>query len=545
MATDRPIQPFLQGNWRGGINTSLPPNEISDDEAADILNYEVDWDGNLVVRNGVTQHSDQSYSTRLTSAHTAVYEGGQEFIVYTTDNDLFRVNLDGSGTTSIGGALTLPTNTFWQWKNFENLAIGVNRATSGDNPVKVNSAGAAAALGGSPPKAKFIEVWNNRVWVVSATEPNQVRCSALGLPETWATGPNAGDPAAYDVDPGDGDEITGLIAFKKRLFVFKRKRIFVIQAHTAPAEDKNNLEVELFNANIGCVSAHTIQAVLDDVLFLAEGGVASLTSAEIVADFRSALVSRKVSEIGKIKKVSDEFATLVLDDVSQYWLAVPAALSVTGFNVVYVLDYTDLAAGAVRWVRFDGKVWGSAYTSFVGASNKTYIVGGQASGSSFRLYRYQPRDVLGAFSDDGAAYGKFLKTKAYDLGSPLFRKHFWKWGFGFRLINSPVAVSIAYAFDQSAVRNGAYGFNLVGDTGGSLWDVMDWGDDWAGAPEQVDRDVVRDFHKIKPGPPMVVIGQDAQNVQFVVSNGQAGQAFLIKDFILFYSLVSELGVSEV
>ena len=76
MATDRPIQQFRQGNWRGGINTSLPPNEIADDEAVDILNLELDWDGNLVSRNGVVKHqTSESYSTRITSLHDAVYEG--------------------------------------------------------------------------------------------------------------------------------------------------------------------------------------------------------------------------------------------------------------------------------------------------------------------------------------------------------------------------------------------------------------------------------------------------------------------------------------
>jgi hypothetical protein len=345
VATDRPIQQFVQGNWRGGINTSLPPNELADDEAVDILNLETDWDGNLVSRNGVTKHqTSDTYASRITSLHDAVYEGGQEFILYTTGSSLFKVNTDGTGTTDITGSLTLPTNTFWQWRNFGSFAIGVNRATSGDNPVKVNSSGTASALGGSPPKARYIEVWNNRVWVVSSTAPNQVRASALGLPEDW-TATGAAGAIAIDVDPGDGDEITGLLAFKGRLFVFKRKRIFVISAAAQPVTDPNNLKVDVFNKNIGCVSAYTIQPVLDDVLFLAEGGVASLTSAEIVADFRSALVSRKVKEIGRIKKTSNEFASMVLDDVSQYWLSVPANLSVTASPVVYVLDYTDLAQG--------------------------------------------------------------------------------------------------------------------------------------------------------------------------------------------------------
>jgi hypothetical protein len=248
-----------------------------------------------------------------------------------------------------------------------------------------------------------------------------------------------------------------------------------------------------------------------------------------------------VKEIGRVKKVSDEFASMVLDDISQYWLSVPANLSVTGGPAVYVLDYADLPRGIVRWCRFDGKVCGTAYTSFIGAAGNVYLVGGQESATVFRLYRYAPRDPLGTFSDDGAAYTKLLKTKAYDLNATLFRKHFWKWGFGFRLINSPVAVTIQYLFDLNLGRSGSYGFNLTAATGLSLWDVMLWGDNWATAAEPADVDVTRDFHKVKNGIP---IGQDAQNVTFIVSNSQAGQAFIVKDFVLFYSFVTELGVTE-
>src|SRR5262245_1379401 len=533
------VQQLNVPNFRGGINTALPANEIQDNEIVDALNFEYDWDGNLVVRNGVDPFNAEDYATRITSLHYFTTESGAAYVLYTNANDLYRADPDGTNVTDITSTLTLPNNTFWQWRTFQGIAIGVNQATSGDNPVKVDNTGAAAALGGTPPKAKFIEVWNNRIWVVSASEPNQVRACQLGDPEDW-TDTGADGAVSIDIDNDDGDEITGLIAFKERLFVLKRERIFVIQpiSSSAPNTDPENLEVKLFSGNVGCVSAYTVQTVLDDVLFLAEGGVASLTSAQIVADFKSALISKNVAEIARIKKISDEFASMVLDDASQYWLSIPAALSPTSANIVYVLDYTDLAQGQVRWSRFDGLVAGTAYTSFIDSDTKVYLVAGMKATGDFRIFNYVSQDVDSAYDDDGVAYTKQLITKAYDGNNPLFHKHWFKWGLGFELISTPISINLEYKFDNNFAKTGSYGFTLTGVQSGSLWGGFNWGSGSWGAQNVMDFAVWRSFLTKS-------FGQKSQFVQIKLTNTLISQAFSIKHLTLLYAIENQVGVTAV
>src|SRR5262249_49698805 len=256
-------------------------------------------------RTGITQLFATTFANRITSLHYFTAETGEVGILYTTANQLRKVGTNGSGDTNITGALTLPNDTYWQWRTFTNLAIGVNKATTGDNPVKVNTSGVAAALTGTPPKAKYIEVWNERVWIVSATEPNRVWGSSLGNAEDWTTTTDAGR-IFLDVDAADGDLITGLFATREALYVFKKKRIFKIvpiSASLAPTL-ASNLKVVVHAQTIGCVSPYSIFPLLNDVAFLSEQGLAALSLSAVFDDFRTALYSRKVAEIARTPKAT-------------------------------------------------------------------------------------------------------------------------------------------------------------------------------------------------------------------------------------------------
>lgn len=532
------IQPFLQPSWEGGINTSKPPTEIDNSEAVDILNLQLDPSDNLVSRLGVVKFHSTGYTDRITSLHHYISESGTSLILYTLGTKLFKANTDGTGVTEITGSLTLPSNKFSQWRTFGGLAIGVNGATSGDNPVKVTSAGTAAALGGTPPKAKYIEIWNNRVWLVSATAPNQIRASALGLPEDWTTTGAAGT-ISLDIDPDDGDRITGIIAFKGRLFVFKRKKIYVVTQGGDPFTlDGGKIVRDIFNSNIGCVSGYTIQTVLDDVLFLSEGGVASLRTAEVVAEFRSALVSRKVSEIAQISKIHDEIASYVLDDVSQYWLSIPDDLSPTNVPVVYVFDYKTLLEQQLRWVRFDGLVCGTAFTSLVSSTGKNYLIAAKKGTQNF-IFKYVPETSAPVYTDDGDAYTKILRTKAYTQGLPLIRKQHHEWTVGFGLITAMVSVTVQYILDLNSNKSETYAFGLAAGVVNALYDVglydVDLYDTETGS---IDVDVRRIFKASN-------VGNMSQNVTFVISGSTAGQAFSVKNLQMLYSVLSGIGVSEV
>lgn len=539
------VQPLSVPDWGLGIITSQPATEIPDNAAQDILNLEHDDNGNLATRCGPTQLFATTFANRITSAHYFTAETGEVGILYTTGAQLRLVETNGTGDTNLTGALTLPNDTFWQWVTFGGLAIGVNKATSGDNPVKVSTGGVAAALGGTPPKAKYIEVWNSRVWVVSATEPNQVWGSKLGDPENWTDTTDAGR-VKLDVDPNDGDQITGLFATREALYVFKKKRIYKIIPISAVAAPTlaSNLKVDIHAQSVGCVSPYSIKPILDDVVFLSEQGLLSLALVQTAEDFRTEAYSRKIAEITKFPKSTEEIPAFIFDNAAQYWLSVPSTVSTRQVNEAFVLDYLRIdqrdegGRALVRWTRFDGLAAFTAATSFPGGTGKVYVLGAKNAAGTHQLFTYKPKVTAGPFSDNGVAYAKRLKTKAYTVGMPLLRKWWKKWSAGIGLLSNNAQVAVQYFFDDNLNRGGSYSFNLAGTGQGALWDQALWDVASWDSAVTVPKDIVRRFLSNNSG-------QKSQDVTFIISNGQNNEGIVIKDFMLFYSPLSERGVSDV
>lgn len=531
------VRPFQIPNWSLGINTAKDKTEIEDNEAQDILNFEFDASDNLATRAGIVALFSNTFVSRITSLHYFTTDSGEVGVLFTNGSKVWIGQTNGTGVTDLTGALTLPSDTFWQWVTFGGIAIGVNKATSGDNPIKVNTSSVASALGGTPPKGKYITVWNNRVWIVSASAPNQIRACALNTPEDWTTAGDAGT-IALDVNPNDGDEITGLHATRETLYVFKRKKTFKIVPinENAAATLASNLQVKI-HSNIGCVAANTIQPVLDDAVFLSDLGLASLKLSEQVEDFRTALFSRNVREIQDTPKTTTDFGGVVIDNATQYWLSIPANVSLTGSAQTYVMDYSKVTEGGIiRWTRFDGLAAGSVFTSWVDSTGKIYALGA-FNGTNYKIYTYRARDTNRAFSDAGAAYTKQLITKALSQGAPLIRKEYYKWGFGLSLMSTTAQVAIQYYFDSISTKGGSYSTVLSGSAAGARWDTAIWDTDLWDSAQQFDQDIIRRVRDNSSG-------RRGQTITFKLTNAQDIEAVAVKDFILWASLLTEKGVSE-
>lgn len=531
------VRPLRVPDWSLGINTAKPSTEIEDNEVQDLLNLEFDDNGNLSARRGAAQLLSNTFANRITSLHYFTTESGEVGVLFTTGTTLQIVETNGTGLTNLTGSLTLPNDTFWQWVTFQGIAIGCNKATSGDNPVKVNAAGAASALGGSPPKARYIEVWNNRVWVASAAEPNQVRACALGNPEDW-TSTGAAGAISIDIDPDDGDQIMGLFATKEALYVFKRKRIYTITASVQPNTDPANLSVDIFTSLIGCASPYSIRQVVNDVLFLSDQGVASLALVATAENFRTAFYSRNVKEITNFPKATEEIPAALIDTGAQYWLSLPATVSPTGKPVAYVMDYLKVDQGFVRWTRFDSRVAGTAYTNFLDSSGKVYLIGAPNGAGAHQIYKYQPRAPLGVFSDNGASYVKSLKTKSFNAGAQLINKSWNQWALGVNLLSAAAQLQIQYFFDQNPLRGGSYNFALQGTETGALWGPGLWAPGLWGTLFSGAFDILRELKSNN-------FGRESQDITFVITNAQINEGFTLQDFMLWYSALNERRVSEV
>lgn len=486
---------FDQISFSGGINTSVKATDIKDDEVVNLLNMELDDGDNLVTRQGVSDVSigslwDQalwdvslwgstSYSSRITSIKDFFTEGGLIGVLYTTGNQLYSVTRDLETVTNLTGALVLPNDTFWQWEIMNSIAIGVNKATTGNNPVKVvgPAPGTASALGGNPPRAKYIAQWNSRLWLVRSDEPNQIQASNIGDPEGWDTdaGSNPAHGAIFDSFGGDdGDLITGMFATKARLFVFKREKIYVMFPTAAPATDLNNLKIEIYAPKIGAMSPYSIRGIgneAGDAVFLSQFGVPSLNAAEVVGDFTTSLLSRKVKDIASIGKNFEEIGGFVLNDVNQYWLCVPSNVSPEGKNITYVMDYRRILEGLVRWTKFDGYAWATCMDSYADAKTNYLLGCHDPVLNKYFIGRYVPRNDPRQYRDGSNAIDKKFKSKSYNLGKAKIRKLFNTWMIEITVLTTTCAISVNYFFNVSETSSGSYGYNFSIPASGSLYDI--------------------------------------------------------------------------
>lgn len=540
-----PIQLFRQTSFSGGINTSVPPEHLQDNEAQDILNMEFDSEDHIVSRAGTTVFHSLSptltYPDRFTSLHYYENDSGTVKIVYTTGSKIYSAPNTGTSATDITGALTLPSDNFWMWRNYGGLAIGVNKATTGDNPVKYNGTGNAAALGGTPPKAKYIEIWNNRVWLVSATSPSTIVGSALGNPEDYTTAGAAGT-VTIDISKNDGDKITGLVEFRKSLFIFKRTKIYVLTTVATPNTDPTNFAIDIYSENIGCVAPYSIKPVLDDVLFLSDSGVASLAAAQVVGDLKTALISRNVKELSTFLRTTQDISAQVLDDVNQYWLMLPEYANPLSVPQTYVFDYRRIQEGLVRWVKFDGKVAGNVMCANYINGAKSYLVGTKHSSTpAYKLFSYTPKNLSILDDSSGSkpvAITNRILTKAYDLNLSLYRKLYNRFGLLLQSLSDDLNVSVQYYLNGVTSNGDIYVFAFVSILGNSLWDIAKWDIDvW----DAVARKEFRVWRKFKRNDK----GRKGVHITFNISNSSHDQGFDFKELAFEWAALNERHTSNI
>lgn len=543
------ITPIVQHSFAGGINTVLPSELIADNEAQDILNMEFADDDHLRTRAGAQlwqldpdgDVTDQ-FPDRITSIHYYENDFGEISILVTSGGRLYASSNLNPEMTDITGALVLSSTTLWQWKNWQGFAIGVSRAIIGNNPIKFDGL-VASALGGSPPFAKYLEIWNERLWLVSADDPNTVYGSALGDPENW-TVDGADDAVIIDVGKNDGDKITGIYAFRGVLYVFKRTKIYKIAAlNGSIPTDVGNLYVDVYASNIGCVSPYSIQAVLDDVLFLSDSGVASLVQAPL-GELKTAIVSQKVKELKTILKNSQEIPSIVIEEANQYWLVIPSGQSPTGQAQAYILDVRRIQEGIIRWTRFTGPVAGTAMCNIYVNGVRSVLIAGEDR----KIYHYFPQLVFRAalwdsatwdvsFWDDGDNNQTFydgqevnvvnqrILTKTYEFNAPFIYKLFHRLGINVSLISEAVTLKLFYFFNKNLHFGDRFNFAFQRTPNLSVWDSAEWDvSEWDG-PFNRTEDFVA-LRQFKRG-----AQRKGMNVTFEITNEQ-NRGLSIKDILV-------------
>lgn len=512
----------------GGINNAQPATEIEDDECAEILNFEFDLSDDLKARNGFIRYNDSpDFTSRITSIFNYITVAGVNNIIVTSGAEIYK---DTAGVfTSIKGAVALPTNTYWQWVAFTDLAIGVNQQIGGAEKgiIKWTGAGNVAALAltgieGAPDGAHSIAVFNSRIWVVFSNKPNRLYYSSLGNPEDWST-----SGGFISIDADDGDKIIGIKENRGRLFIFKRRKTYALVTGVGGVVNTaiSGWSVELLSNNVGCVSRYTIQTVLDDLLFLTDEGIASLKAVTEFGDFKTEILSRKVIQLSHINLNIDTFSSAVDASRSLYILSAPKLSTGTINNRLYVLDYKKIRAstpatfgtvlGNVRWTFFESSVINPSVLAIALINGrKTLFLGGDTP-----LFYIMYWDHEKEYSDNGQAVLREFRSKAFPFNNGMERIEVNKIATKIGFSQKDLSATLEVRFNETDALRDSFPVSLLNMVEESLWDVSIWDLATFSSTATNTQIVERKLEVFKRG----------ISAQIKFSNQQTGQDLIIQD----------------
>ncbi len=204
------------------------------------------------------------------AARTSV--GGAVIFAGTTTK-IYKFNSAGSSwddyTRTAGGNYAVPTNDYWTWTQFGSKVIACNIA---DDPQVIDIDTGATnfqALGGSPPKARYVGVVGDFVFLAClGSNPRKVRNSAINDTAGWTVGTNLCD----EQELPDGNDISG---FAGGEFGWTVQQNAIRRAIFQPGFDQA-FRFERVERERGASGIYSVAAVRDTIFFLASDGFYSM-----------------------------------------------------------------------------------------------------------------------------------------------------------------------------------------------------------------------------------------------------------------------------
>jgi hypothetical protein len=249
------VQLWPISSWHGGLNLRDDAFQISEHELSDAENIVVFPQGGIERRRALDTFSVSGLTVAPANIWQFLGAGVSQVVVqhgndvaFATSSGAFTVwNPDGLttagvmraaalGTLTGAGALNVNDESLYIQRNAERAGLRF-RGSGAASAVLADAAAAfnddlTAPAGGRLPVARFVATHLNYLWNAYTLEggnahKNRVRFSHPGEPEDYRTNDY------LDVDSGvDSDEITGIVAFGDRLFVFKQRSVYAITGYS-------------------------------------------------------------------------------------------------------------------------------------------------------------------------------------------------------------------------------------------------------------------------------------------------------------------------
>lgn len=201
----------------------------------------------------------------------------QQHRILHLDDAIYKDDGDESFATIKTG---LTNDAVPNYSQFDDLLI-ISSDASADVPFSWDGT-TFQNLAGSPPNFAFSTVHSAHVFAAGVdANPSTLYYSVPNDPEDW-TGAGSG---SIQIDPNDGDRITGMISFKGNLIVFKGP--YKGSIHIITGTSNTDFARRPLQRGIGAVWQNAITPYRDDIAFMwSDGHIYTLGATASFGDFR-------------------------------------------------------------------------------------------------------------------------------------------------------------------------------------------------------------------------------------------------------------------
>ena len=299
MATDRRyIRHVFGGGWATDFGPSV--DAVPDQTGrvslpflvdADNCEYELDGGphkiGGLARLNSTTIESGEEIRGLVDYWRQGTSGSPSQKRVVHAGTKILKDDADGTFTSIFTG---LEDGAIPSYTTFDDLLI-ISSSSTTDVPKSWDQT-TAQDLAGTPPNFAFAVVHKDKVYAAGvASAPSTLYYSDTFDPENWTTG----DSGSIQVDPGDGDSITGLVSHKGELWVFKGP--YKGSIHRVTGTSSSSLAKVPYIKGIGAVAHNTIFKFRDDIGFMwSDGTVRSLNATAAFGDYLEGSLSLSINK---------------------------------------------------------------------------------------------------------------------------------------------------------------------------------------------------------------------------------------------------------
>lgn len=218
-------------------------------------------------------------------------------VMVAQENKVWSIDSRTSAAVDRTGALSLATTGRMCFQPFiGDVFFCSTNDSDGFNKWDGSSPSATAVTGPVDGDPSFLTVYRNRL--VGAGVPGfpyTVYFSDINDGNTWVIpgSPAVDQATSLLVDQyGDPDGVTGLCVFQNRLYVFLRRAIYVITGN-----DPTDFIVQPVAIGVGAINHHCILPIGNDVYYLSERGLLSLSSTDKAIESEYGFMSRDISRL--------------------------------------------------------------------------------------------------------------------------------------------------------------------------------------------------------------------------------------------------------